>query len=218
MTPPADLRARILAAAAATPSPTRRQGRRSALVLLGVSVVVAAVVFQAAGGFAHSAPRPVGVTLAMSAGWSVASAFLTWLVLGRGISTLARRSVWVATATLLAPFVLLVWMSVFYGTYAEPYERVGYRCLGYTLVMAATPLAAFLRFRRGVEPRRPSILGAAAGATCGGWAGVVVDLWCPLTAPAHALVGHVLPLVLLIGVGGVLGGRLLGVHALARRT
>ena len=102
-------------------------------------------------------------------------------------------------------------VRVFHGTYAEPYERVGYRCLGLTLVMAATPLAAFLRFRRGVEPRRPSILGAAAGAACGAWAGVVVDLWCPLTAPAHALVGHALPLALLVGVGALLGRRMLGV-------
>lgn len=216
MTPPAELRARILAAAAATPSPTRQQGRRSALVLLGASVLVAAAVFQSAGGFAHSAGRPVPITLAMSAGWSAASGLLTWLVLARGTSTLARRSAWLAAAAILAPLVLLLWMRAFYGTYAEPYERVGYRCLGFTLVMAATPLAAFMRFRRGVEPRRPSILGAGAGAACGGWAGVVVDLWCPLTNPSHALVGHVLPLVLLIAVGALVGSRFLGVRALAR--
>lgn len=212
MNPPDALRARILAAAAQAPSPTRRQGQRSALMLVVVSVAVAAIVFELAGGFAHSAPRPLGITLAMAAGWMGASALLTWLVLARGGSTLSRRPAWLATAALLAPLALIVWMRVFYGSYAEPYERVGYRCLGYTLILAATPLAAFLRFRRGIEPRRPSVLGAAAGAACGGWAGVVVDLWCPLTAPAHALVGHVLPLALLIGVGALLGHRLLGVR------
>jgi hypothetical protein len=212
ITPPDALRARILAAAARTPSPTRREARRGALVLLGVSVVVAVTVFQLAGGFAHSAGRPLGTTLAMTAGWAAASALLTWLVLGRGGSTLARRPTWLAAAALVAPLALFAWMHVFHGSYAEPYERVGYRCLGYTLVMAVTPLAAFLRFRRGVEPRRPSILGAAAGAACGAWAGVIVDLWCPLTAPMHALVGHVLPLALLIGVGAFVGNRMLGLR------
>jgi hypothetical protein len=216
MTPSPALRARILAAAAATPSPTRAQGRRSALALLVVSAGIAAAVFEGAGGFAHSAGRPLGITLAMSAGWTAASALLTWLVLSRGTSTLARRPLWLGIAAGLAPLALLAWMRVFYGTYAEPYERVGYRCLAFTLVMAATPLAAFMRFRRGVEPRRPSVLGAAAGAACGGWAGVVVDLWCPLTAPSHALVGHVLPLVLLIGVGALAGSRFVGIRALTR--
>lgn len=213
MTPPDALRARILAAVAKTPSPTRRDGRRSALVLLGVSIVVAVTVFELAGGLARSAGRPFGITFAISGGWTGASAVLTWLVLGRGGSTLSRRPAWLAVAALLAPLAVFVWLRLFHGSYAEPYERVGYRCLGYTLVMAATPLAAFLRFRRGVEPRRPSLLGAAAGATCVAWAGVVVDLWCPLTAPMHALVGHVLPLVLLASVGALVGSRMLGVRS-----
>jgi hypothetical protein len=210
--PPAALRARVLAAAAATPAPTRREGQRRALVLLGVSVVAAGTVFELAGGLAHSAGRPLGITLAIAGGWMVASALLTWLVVGRGGSTLARPTPWLAIATLLTPVAAFLWLRTFHGTYAEPYERVGHRCLGYTLAIAATPLAAFLRFRRGIEPRRPSALGAAAGAVSGAWAGLVVDLWCPLTAPAHAIVGHALPLVLLIGVGAVLGGRTLGVR------
>ena len=172
--------------------------------------------FESAGGISHTAGRPLAITLAMGGGWGAASGLLTWLVLTRGTSTLTRYPTWLAAAALLAPVVLLLWMRAFYGTYAEPFQRVGYRCLTYTLIMAATPLAAFMRFRRGVEPRRPSALGAAAGAACGGWAGVVVDLWCPLTDPSHALVGHVLPLVLLIAVGALVGSRLLGVRVLAR--
>jgi hypothetical protein len=181
-------------------------------VLLGVSIVVAATVFQLAGGLAHSAGRPFGITLTLGGGWMAASTLLAWLVVSRGGSTLPRRPTLLGAAALLAPVVLFLWMRAFYGSYSEPYERVGYRCLGYTLVMAATPLAAFLSLRRGAEPRRPSVLGAAGGAACGAWAGVIVDLWCPLTAPRHALVGHVLPLVLLILVGAVLGGRLLGLR------
>jgi hypothetical protein len=112
----------------------------------------------------------------------------------------------------LAPLAAYLWICAFHGTYVEPYQRVGYRCLGYTIAIAATPLATFLRLRRGAEPRRPSTVGAAAGAASGALAGVLVDLWCPLTAPAHVVVGHVLPLVVLIGVGAVVGSRVLGVR------
>jgi hypothetical protein len=211
MKPPDSLRARVLAAAAATPSPTRSQGNRVAVVLAVVSLVVATVVFELTGGLAHSAGRPLGITIAVAGGWSAAAAFLTWLAVGRGRSTLARHPLLLVIAAMMSPVALFVWMRVFYGTYQEPFHRAGYRCLAYTLIMAVTPLATFLWLRRGVAPSRPSALGAAAGAACGAWAGVIIDLWCPLTAPAHALLGHVLPLTLVIIVGAVLGDRMLGV-------
>jgi hypothetical protein len=179
------------------------------------SLALASLIFELAGGFAHSAMRPLSITLAIAGGWTAFAATLTWLVLGRGKATLTRRPALLASAALLSPLALSVWMLAFHGTYPETVQRIGLRCLGYTLVMAVTPLAAFLRLRRGVEPRRPSALGAGAGAACGAWAGVVVDLWCPLTAPAHVAVGHVLPLALLVAVGAVVGGRTLGVRARA---
>jgi hypothetical protein len=211
MSPPDALRARILAAAAASPSPTRPQGRRVALAMVGASLVVAAAVFERAGGLAHGAGRPLPITLTIAAGGAVAAALLTWIALGHGRSTLPRRPALLAATALVAPLALLGWLTAFHGSYTEPYERVGVRCLALTLVLAATPLAAFLRLRRGVEPRRPSALGAAAGAAGGAWAGVVVDLWCPLSAPSHALVGHALPLAVLVVVGAALGRLTLGV-------
>jgi hypothetical protein len=84
--------------------------------------------------------------------------------------------------------------------------------LGYTLVIATVPLAGFLVLRRGVEPRRPASLGAAVGATCGAWAGVIMDLWCPLTNTPHVLLGHIVPLTVLTAGGALLGLRLLGVR------
>jgi hypothetical protein len=210
--PPDAMRARILAAVASTPSPTRREGQRTALALLGASVVIAGTSFELAGGLAHSASRPLGITVAISAGWAAASLGLTWLVVGRAGSTLSRRPVWLLTAALLAPVAMFAWLAAFHGSYPEPVSRLGLRCLGLTLVIAATPLGTFLLARRGVEPRRPGMLGAAAGAASGALAGVIVDLWCPLTAPAHALVGHVLPLALLVAVGALFGSRLLGLR------
>ena len=78
-------------------------------------------------------------------------------------------------------------------------------CLLLTLAFAAVPLASFLVVRRGLEPSHPGIVGAAAGAMCGAWAAVLSLLWCPETESLHALVGHVLPLVLSIALGAKIG-------------
>ncbi len=217
MIPPSSLRDRVLAAAASTPSRTRKQGERTATVFLALSVTIAFCTIELNGGFEHGAGRPLPITIAVAGGWVAASAFLTWLVARRQGSNLARRSTILAGAALLTPPLLFAWTRIFYGTYQEPFERVGYRCLAFTLVIAVTPLAAFLFLRRGIEPRRPMALGAMAGAVCGAWAGVVVDLWCPLTNAPHVLLGHIVPVALLIAGGALLGDRLLGVRRLPRR-
>jgi hypothetical protein len=103
-------------------------------------------------------------------------------------------------------------MHAFHGAYVEPYAAVGYRCLGYTLLVSCLPLAAFLGLRRAVEPRHPAILGAGAGAACAAWAGVLIDLWCPLTNTAHVVVGHLAPLLAATLVGAILGPATLGVR------
>lgn len=210
--PRSDLRTRVLAAAASTPSRTRREGRRAARAALGVSLVIAIVVFELYGGLSHSSGRPAALTWALAAGWTIAAAALSWITFGRGQSTLPRRPVVLGAVALATPALCFAWMHAFDGTYSEPFERVGYRCLALTIGLAVVPLGAFLALRRGIEPRAPSALGAAAGVTIGAWAGVVVDLWCPLTNAAHSLVGHVLPLVLLAAVGALFGSRTLGVR------
>jgi len=206
------LRARVLAATSATPSQTRRQGRVTAGVLVAASVALGVTVFEGIGGFAHGSGRPLGVTIALAAGWSVVSLVLTWLVVGRGGSTMARRPLLVGGAVLVMPFVLFLWMHLFHGTYVEPYEAIGLRCLRYTLVISALPLATFLALRRAVEPRYPAVLGAGAGAACAAWAGALVDLWCPLTNSLHVLIGHVAPLVAATLIGAVVGRFTLGVR------
>ena len=207
------LKARVLAAVAAAPSPTRIEGRRLATILLTLSVIVALALFQGIGGLEHSEGRPLKVTLAISVGWGFFCAVLSWFVLARGRSTLGRGPRAVMIAALVTPLVLIVWTHVFYGTYEEPFARVGWRCLAYNLLMATPPLGALVVLRRGVEPRAPWALGAAIGAVCGGWAGLLVDLWCPLTNLPHILFGHVLPLGLLIAAGTFLGRQMLGPRA-----
>ncbi len=214
---PSSLRDRVLSAAASTPSTTRQQGHRIAVALIAASVAIAVTVFKGIGGFAHSSERPVGITLALAGGWTIISAAFTWLVIGRGSSSLARRPAILLAVALASPLAVFLWMQLFYGTYPEPFARVGYRCLGYTLLIAATPLTAFLALRRAVEPRYPAALGAGAGAACASWAGALVHLWCPLTNPLHVLVGHVGPIVVAAMIGAVVGRWTLGVRWIGRR-
>jgi hypothetical protein len=212
------LRARVLAAAAATPSTTRSRGRAAGAVLLAASVAVGASVFEGVGGFAHGAGRPLRITLALAGGWMAVSALLAWLVVGRGGATLARRPLVVGAAAIATPFALFCWMHLFNGTYLEPYDAIGFRCLRYTLIVSALPLATFLGLRRAVEPRHPAVLGAGAGAACAAWAGALIDLWCPLTNTMHVLVGHVAPLVAATLVGAAVGQFTLGVRPRPTRS
>jgi hypothetical protein len=217
MTPSDDLRAlraRVLAAAAATPSPTRKQGRVIGIAVLALSPAIAVVLVELEGGLAHGAGRPRGVTTALVGGWLLVSVLLTSLVARRRGSSLTRRSTILTSAAVATPLLLFAWMHAFYGSYDEPFARVGYRCLALTLLIAATPLAGFMFLRRGIEPRHPMAIGSAVGAACGAWAGVVVDLWCPLTNVPHVLFGHVLPLVVLIAGGALIGARFLGIRRL----
>jgi|HubBroStandDraft_4_1064222.scaffolds.fasta_scaffold66503_2 hypothetical protein len=215
---PSALRARVLAAAAATPSTTRSRGRAAGGVLLAASVAVGVSVFEGIGGFAHGEGRPLRITLALAGGWMAVSALLAWLVVGRGGATLARRPALVAAAAFGTPFLLFAWMHLFNGTYLEPYEAMGYRCLRYTLLVSALPLATFLGLRRAVEPRHPAILGAGAGAACAAWAGALIDLWCPLTNTLHVLIGHVAPLLAATVVGALVGQFTLGVRPVRPRS
>jgi hypothetical protein len=206
------LKARILAAAAATPAPTRTDAKRRGVVLLVASIAFALLVFEWAGGIHHSDGRPATLTLAIAAGWGLFCAAISWFVLWRGRSTLGRPPFLVFGVALATPLVLIAWMHWFNTMYAEPFQRLGLRCLGYNLLMATAPLVSLIVLRRGAEPRMPWALGAGIGAVCGAWAGVLVDLWCPLTNLPHVLVGHVLPLMMLVAVGTALGMRVLGLQ------
>lgn len=213
--PSSDLRARVLAAAAAAPSLDRKRGRRAMLGAVVASIVVAAGCFELMGGLAHSEGRPRALTAAIAGGWALASAAFAWVTFGRARSTLARRPVVTAAVAVAAPLACFAWMHLFSGAYVEPFERIGLRCLAMTIGVAAIPLGAFLALRRGVEPRFPAALGAAAGATTGAMAGVLVDLWCPLTNDGHVLRGHVFPLIVLAIAGALVGRKTLGVRALS---
>ena len=77
--------------------------------------------------------------------------------------------------------------------------------------MALVPLLGVLWLRRGSDPLHPHLTGAASGAAVGAGVWVLVDLWCPVSYLPHLLLGHVLPLLLLITLAALLGSRIIGV-------
>ena len=204
------LRNRVLAAAAATPSMTRRQGQRIAVVLTLASVGVALALFELAGGLAPPRDRPLFMTVRLADGWALFSAILTWLVIGRGRSTLARPPPAIAAATFACPLLLMSWTQQFGDLSLAASSGGPWSCFLLTMLVAAVPLASFLVLRRGVEPQNPGTLGAAMGAMCGSWASVLGLLHCPIVASEHVLVGHVAPLVLLTMLGMLMGPSALG--------
>jgi hypothetical protein len=201
-------KARVMAAAAATPSPTRRQARRVTYLIVALSVIVGLTLFELAGGLAHARDRPLALTVRLADGWALASAVLTWLVVRRA-TPLVRDGDVLALLLVAAPLVLLGWMARFHLAYVDAPPVADWPCFVGALTAAAAPLAGLSWARRKAEPRRPGMLGAAIGASCGAWAGVLALLWCPHTGLEHALAGHVAPLVATTVLGAITGVRVL---------
>jgi hypothetical protein len=79
-------------------------------------------------------------------------------------------------------------------------------------LLSLAPMIGALWLRRGSDPVHPRAAGAALGAAIGAGTWVLVDLWCPVAYVPHLLLGHVLPLLLIILCGAALGGPLLGLR------
>lgn len=199
------LRDQVLAAAAAAPSPTRSSARHSGALLYACATSAMLAVFFAAGGLGHSDARPAQLTWTIAVGALVLSAITVFLVARRRASMLDRPRQWLVGAMLLLPVATFAWLTAFSARYAAPAAKVGWRCLGLTIALAALPLAVVMWRRRGTATASSAWLGAAFGAASAGCAAVFVDLWCPLTDVSHVAVGHVLPLFGLMLVGAAVG-------------
>jgi hypothetical protein len=215
-----DLKTRVLDAARATRSPTRGDSRLGAWLVLPSSCLVAAVLFFAFDGVHHGQGRPTWFYAASLLGWTAVAALSMWAALSRGRSAVGRPAAWLITVGVGAPAILFAVMYAL--AVAQPEvtvlhaERVGLRCLGLALAGAAFPLIALLRVRRGSDPVHPAATGAALGAACGACAGVMVELWCPVGAPRHVAVGHVLPILIVALLGATAGSRVLAIRASRR--
>lgn len=196
----------VLAEAAASPSPTRAQVRRSTWLAASAAVVCSAGAFLVAGGV-----RPTGRPDALLAATAALSALVALVAVGAAMTRPASpdgrtRAALLAVvlgvpAALFAGKLLLSasWpgMTVWWS------DRVGLRCLGLAMTVGAAPLVAALWSWRWRVVARPALTGAALGVASGACAWLLVDLWCPVGNPQHVALGHVLPLALLAAAGAL---------------
>ena len=226
----AELRARVLAAAAAEASPTRAAVKRRNIFISviaaasGIGAFVLFAVFMSEGQLlrlgGEVAPqqhfaRPVWLVVTTVGGALGVAATALWLALWRGRSMLGRSRRWLLYGGALIPISLLAWKvscSVAFGDAMVAWPgRPGLRCLSLSLLVAVGPLLSFLAMRRSA-PVQPALNGAAMGLAAGACAWVAVDLWCPVAFVPHLVLGHVLPLFVLAGAGALLGQALLSLR------
>ena len=225
----AELRARVLAAATAEPSPTRAAVRRRNMligVVAAASGIGAFLIFAMLMSESHllrlggevvpqqRLERPVWLVVATVGGALGVAATAVWLALGRGRSMLGRSPRWLLYGGVLIPVSLLVWKvigSLAFGDAMVAWpERPGERCLSVAAPVTGGALLS-LAIRRHA-PVRPALNGAVIGFAAGACAWVAADLWCPVAYVPHLLLGHVLPVLVLAGAGALLGRTLLSLR------
>lgn len=206
-----DLKARVLAAAAAEPSLNRTATARLRWIVLGGAALASLSVFALVGGVRIS-DRPVALLAATAAGAFAIAAAASVLAFRRGPSMLGRSAGVLVGIAIATPLLLLAWKVGMSSLFADMTrwwpERPGFRCMRLSAVLGAAPLAAMLFLWRGTAPARPRLTGLAIGAASGGLSWVLVDLWCPIGHVHHLLLGHALPLAAFAATGA-LGGALL---------
>ncbi len=213
---PAELKDRVLASVRGTPSPVRSQARREARRVLLATLAVSAVLFFAVDGVHHALGRPAWALAASVALWGVV-AFVSLRAAWRGgVSFGAGSLTSLAIVTVGAPVVLLAVSLAFVRI--DPRlahlhaDRIGLNCFAMTIAAAACPLAGLSRARRSSDPLHPMASGAALGVGCAALGGMMVALWCPVSAPRHILIGHILPLGVLGSLGAMLGARVIAMR------
>jgi len=208
------LRAQVIDRSTREPSPTRGQLALRHRIVLGIALIVPLLSFIVLGGI-RVGPRPDELVLQTALGSALLAALVAVVGVGRGRSMLGRPRSWLLTQVLLTPVSLFGWrvlVSVRYPQMmVEWVERPGFRCFTLSVLLASMPLLGLIWRRRGSDPVHPRLTAAAVGAAVGAGTWVLVDLWCPVGYVPHLLLGHVLPLLLLIFLSALIGGRVIAV-------
>jgi hypothetical protein len=217
MSVPGRLKPGVLALVSAQPAPPRSSHRLAVPGLAVLALLAMGTILVIAGGPAHAAGRPGPVSSWVVGGMLALAAGATWSVLPSSRSMLGPPQGWLLAIIIGVPVLVGLWLLLWHTSYADPYQRLGFRCFALTSATAPWPFALLASLSRRLEPRHPRLLGAALGAAAGAWAAVMVELWCPLADPGHVAAGHVAPVVVLILVAAGIGGRLFAVHRVALR-
>jgi hypothetical protein len=214
MMPPESLKLRVLEAVRQQPVPARTDRFPSHLGLAALAGLAMAAVLQwgprlfgDVGGLAHVGGRPAASGAWILAGTLALAVSSTWLVLPARRSMLAPARGLLLGVAIGVPLLIGAWLALWHTTYADPFTRTGLRCFALTVMTAPWPFAVLARASRHVEARHPRTVGAAIGGAAGAWAALMVELWCPLAVHQHVLIGHVLPLLVLVLAGSAVGAR-----------
>jgi hypothetical protein len=125
---------------------------------------------------------------------------------GAGVSGLTM------VAVLMAPvYAALTILLPVHADSVQPAEVAispwGTRCALIAGVVGFGVLACFTAALRRAVPVASTLRSAALGAAAGSWAGFAVFAFCPSGDRLHLLVGHVLPVIVLIVVGALASPR-----------
>ena len=204
-----DLRARVLAEAARTHSPTRAVYKRRVLAIAAIGALATASLFVTMGGIAPGT-RPVEM-IAFTAGFGLlAAAILTRLSsTGRGSMLGRPRSVLLTAVVVTAPVLAVVALGATMAwpdqAHEETVSSLTFTCGLMSLAQGILPLLALLLPRRGSDPVHPAVTGAALGITAGAWTVAMAYLRCPHAAAMHCILAHVAPTLVLTALGAALG-------------
>ena len=209
--PSAELRARVLAEVARTPSQTRVEYNRRIFLVAGIGALATVSLFMGMGGMS-SGSRPVEM-IAFTVGFGlVAVAVLTRLSSrsGDNRSMLGRpRGVLLAAVVACAPLLAIVAVlaTMLWPEPAAEHVEGGVHlaCGAMSVLQGALPLVALMLPRRGSDPVHPAVTGAALGMTAGAWTVVMAYLRCPHGSALHCVLAHVAPTLILTALGAVLG-------------
>src|SRR5262249_4096481 len=86
-------------------------------------------------------------------------------------------------------------------------------CARFTFVSALGPLIAFAFYRRRSDPVAPRLTGLAIGAASGAWGALTIELHCGHTSLTHVMIGHLVPVAVLMLVGVLVGHFVVAVRA-----
>lgn len=215
MMPPESLKLRVLEAVRQRPMPPRTDRLAFSIGLAALAAMAMLAVLQWApplfgevGGPLHAAGRPASSGAWILAGTLALALSSTWLVLPSRRSMLSPARGLLLAVAIGVPVLVGAWLVLWHPSYADPFSRAGWRCFALTALTAPWPFAVLAYLGRRLEPRHPGTAGAALGSVAGAWAAVMIELWCPLAAQEHVLMGHVLPLVVLTLAGSAIGVRM----------
>lgn len=212
---PPGLRARVLADAAK--SPPRGSFRHHAVAAVTASAIWLGTMLVVKGVRRDWVELPVWYTQGTIAALVLVAGALSFVGLSRGRHMLGVRAETLIALTSAMPVVVAAWASLVVAsapssapcpTWMAALEHAP-ACDAMSMVLAAPVLAAFLWQKRGLAPANPGLTGACLGAAAAAWAHLVVHAICPYGHAAHALVGHALPMLPLMGLGAWLGRRVL---------